>query len=459
MAIVLVSFIVGVFVALYIYLTRNYKHWQKHGIPTIDEALPGFGHMLPVISMKTYFGDFCRKIYDDAKSYSMVGIYDFMVPVLMIRETELIKTVLQTNFSNFSENAVFLDPKLDPLVADPFVPNNPFVLTDEKWLASRKRLTYAFSSMRLKILLESAKKMINGKAEFEIKSLCARYTAQVVAGAGFGVDRYCFDDSKKEISFRKKSQAIFEPSTRHSIMFSLLFLIPSLNKIFQMSFVPKHVDHFFRTLVADLMEQRRKDRIPRNDFLQLMAELELAEGDKFDIETLTGQSLSFIIDGYETSSIVMSFICFHLASYPKVQEKLREEVLSMLNKYHGAITYEGLKEMTYMDQILNESLKKVPAGTIIKKRCTEEFELRGSDGLVYRIKPGMERFVYFPFGEGPRICVGMKMAQLQIKAGLTIILRKYSMEVLPKTRLPLQLIPGAILPTVKSGLWVNFRKL
>ncbi|KAL6260840.1 hypothetical protein P5V15_008365 [Pogonomyrmex californicus] len=501
MAIVLVSLIVGMFVALYLYLTRNYKHWQKHGIPTIDGLLPGFGHMLPVISMKTYFGDFCRKIYDNAKGHSMVGIYDFTVPALMIRDPELIKTVLQTNFSNFSENAVFLDPKLDPLIA-----HNPFVLTGEKWLASRKRLTYAFSSMRLKILLESVKKvcgmfedyidgkMINGKAEFEIKSLCARYTAQVVAGAGFGVDGYCFDDSKEEISFRKKCQAIFEPSTRHSIMFSLVFLIPSLNKIFQMSFVPKHVDHFFRTLVADLMEQRRKDRIPRNDFLQLMAELELAEGDKFDIETLTGQSLSFIIDGYETSSTVMSFICFHLASYPKVQEKLREEVLSMLNKYDGAITYEGLKEMTYMDQVLNESLRKVAAGIIIKKRCTEEFELRGSDGLVYRIKPGMEvllpiqglhedpqywenpevydperfnperkknieRFVYLPFGEGPRICVGMRMAQLQIKAGLTIILRKYSMEVSPKTRLPIQLIPGAILPTVKGGLWINFRKL
>ncbi|XP_012536053.2 probable cytochrome P450 6a13 [Monomorium pharaonis] len=502
MTVVLVSLILGALIALYFYLTRNYKYWQKRRIPCANGVLPGFGHMFSVFCMKTDFVNFICKIYKDNKGHSMVGIYDFMSPLLMIREPELVKTVLQTDFSSFSENAIPIDPELDPLTA-----TNPFVLSGEKWLNSRKRLSYAFSSMRLKILLKSVnqvcmafenyidKKLSNvEKVEFELKNLFSKYTAQVVAGAGFGIDGYCFDDEKKDISFTKIGKDIFEPTLRNKLAFTLMFFIPSLNKIFKISIVPKHIDHFFRTLVADLMEQRRREKIPRNDFLHLMVELERAEGDKFDTETIAGHALSFYVDGTESSGSTMSFICFYLASNREVQEKLREEVLSVLRRYNGEITYEGLKEMTYMDQVFNESLRLLPTATFLKKRCTEEFELKGSDGIVCRVQPGTEilipvqalhkdpqywdhpeeydperfnperkhsneRFAYLPFGEGPRICVGMRMAQLQIKAGLAIILRKYRMDLSPRTQVPLKMIPSTFLPTPKGGLWVYFRQL
>ncbi|XP_077280981.1 cytochrome P450 6a2-like [Temnothorax americanus] len=502
MTVVPVSLILGALIALYFYLTRNYKYWQNRGVPCMDGPLPGFGHMLSVICMKTNLGDFCYNIYKDNKGRSMIGIYQLTSPSLMIIEPELVKTVLQTNFSSFSENTINIDYEVDPLAS-----YHPFVLSGEKWQNSRKRLTYAFSNTRLKILLKSVKqvcatleKYIDGKlsnvtktSEFELKSLFSRYTAQVVAAAGFGVDGHCFDDEKKEMSFREIGESIFEPSTRNKIMFALVFLIPSLNKIIRMRVISKRVEHFFRTLVADLMEQRRRDGIPRADFLHLMAERERAEGDKFDTEMLTGQAMSFFIGGYETST-VMSFIGFHLASHPKIQEKLREEVVTVLDRYDGEITYEGLKEMTYMDQVFNESMRIVPAGVLMKKRCTQETELKGSDGVVCRVQTGtevlipvqalqndpqywenpdeynperfnpdrkhsIETFAFLPFSEGPRFCVGMRMAQLQMKAGLAIILRKYSIKLSPRTQIPLKMIPGAILSTPKGGLWVYFRHL
>ncbi|KYM95132.1 PREDICTED: cytochrome P450 6j1-like [Cyphomyrmex costatus] len=500
MTVVLATMILGALIALYFYLTRTYKYWQKRGVPCVDGVLPGFGNMLSVISMKTHIADFCSKIYKDNKGRSMVGIYDFTSPALIIIEPTLVKVVLQTNFSSFAENAVHIDAETDHLLS-----YNPFCLSGEKWLNSRKRLTYAFSSMRLKILLESVKKVCatmenymdrqlsNNEKEFELKALFSRYSAQVVAGAGFGVDGYCFDDEKKDISFRKILQAIFKPSTRRTIMYALTFLIPSLNKILKLSIVPKHVDNFFRTLVAEHMKQRRKDGIPRNDFLHLMAELERAEGDKFDDLMLTSQAMSFVFDGYETSSTVMSFIGFDLARHPEIQEKLRKEVLSVLNKNNGEITYEGLKEMTYMDQVFNETLRLLPGGFVMKKRCTEEFELKGSDGVACRVSHGMEilipvpafhkdpqywenpekydperfnsekkhsidRFTFLPFGEGPRICVGMRMARLQMKAGLAMILRKYKLELSLKTRIPLKMISNTV-PVPKGGLWAYFRQL
>ncbi|CAL1679335.1 unnamed protein product [Lasius platythorax] len=502
MDVVLLSLFIGALAAFYFFLTQKNKYWQKRGVPCADGALPGFGHMLWVLFMRTTLPECLRKIYKNNMNRSMIGFYNFTSPSLIIVEPELVKTVLQTNFASFSKNAFIIDPALDPLLS-----HNPFATTGDKWIAGRKRFSYAFSSMRLKILLESVKSVCvtlenyvdnkmnkDGRLEIELKDLCSRYTAQVVAAAGFGVDGLCFDDEKDDVSFRHTGRAILEPTGRNSIMFALMFLVPSLNKIFKMSFIPKHIDRFFRTLVADLMEQRRKDGIPRNDFLHLMAELERIEGDKFDLEMLASQAMSFVIDGFETSSSVMSFAAFHLASHPKVQEKLRKEVTTVLDKYDGVITYEGLKEMTYMDQVLNESQRILPVAGFMTKLCTEKFELKGSDGLVCHVEPdtnvlipvnalhedprywkdpeefdperfspdrkhSIEKFTFLPFGEGPRICVGMRMALLQLKAGLVAILRKYSLELSSKTQIPLKMIPGTILATPKGGLWVFLQQL
>ncbi|KAL6430825.1 hypothetical protein ACFW04_006976 [Cataglyphis niger] len=501
MVVILLSLIFVAFVALYFYLAQNNKYWQNRRVFCADGALPGVGHMLSVLCMRTSFPECCNKIYNNNRDRSMVGVYNFMSPTLMILEPELVKTVLQTNFASFNQNSQKANPDLDPLMA-----NHPFVTTGNKWITGRKRLTYAFSSMRLKILLESVKSVCAmlenyldnklgkvGKVELELMDLCSKYTTQVVAAAGFGVDGFCFDDEKADASFRKIGKQILEPSIRNTIMFILVVLAPPLNKIFKISFIPKHIDRFFRTMVADLMEQRRKDSIPRNDFLHLMTELERIEGDKIDLEMLTSHVLSFFIDGYGSTSTVMSFIGFQLASHPKVQEKLRKEVMTVLDKYDDVITYEGLKEMTYMDQVFNESQRLIPEA-LMQKQCTEEFELRGSDGLVCRVQPGTEilipiqglhkdprywkdpqvfdperfnpdkkhsikKFTFLPFGEGPRICVGMRMALLLMKAGFATILRKYSLELSPRTQVPLKMELNSILPIPKGGLWVFFRQL
>ncbi|KMQ84580.1 cytochrome p450 9e2, partial [Lasius niger] len=398
MAIALVSLILIALVVLYFYLTKNYNYWQKRKVPCANGVLPGVGHFWDLITMKTTFSECCRKIYNDNRNHSMVGVYNFRSPALMVLEPKLVKTVMQTNFTNFHENGVNIDPDLDPLLA-----NNPFFNTGEKWIIARKRLTYAFSSMRLKILLESVKQVCEqfenyldkklskvGKVELELKDLFARFTAQVVAGVGFGVDGLCFDEKKEKESFYAMGKSFLAPSVVNTIIFMCVFLLPSLGKIFRMPILPKKVDRFFRTLIADVMEQRRTEKTPRNDFLQLMAELERMEGSKIDLDVLASYAVTFFIDGYETSSIVLSFVGFQLASHPDVQAKLRIEVLSVLDKYDGVITYDALKDMTYMDQVISESQRVVPTMGFLTKNCTEEFELRGSDGLACHILPRME---------------------------------------------------------------------
>ncbi|KAL6430829.1 hypothetical protein ACFW04_006978 [Cataglyphis niger] len=394
MAIALVSLIFIALLTLYFYLTKNYNYWQKRKIPCPDGALPGVGHFWDFITMKMSISECCRNIYNNYRNRSMVGVYNFRSPALLVLEPELVKTVLQTNFANFHENGFKINPDLDPLLA-----NNPFFTYGEKWVT-----------------------------------------------------------------------------------------------VFRTSFLPKKADRFFRTIIADVMEQRRREEKPRNDFLQLMADLERSEGTKIDINVLTSHAVSFFIDGYETSSTVLSFIGFQLASHQDVQAKLHEEVISVLNKYDGVITYDALKDMTYMDQVISETQRVIATVGFLTKICTEETELKGSDGLTCHIERGMqimipvqglqedprywehpevfdpdrfspdrkhniERFAFLPFGEGPRICVGMRMAQLQMKACLATLLKKYSLELSPKTRVPLKMISSTFLTAAEGGLWVIIRPI
>ncbi|KAL6430830.1 hypothetical protein ACFW04_006979 [Cataglyphis niger] len=502
MAIALVFLILIALLTLYFYLTKNYNYWQKRKIPCPDGALPGVGHFWDLITMKMTFAECCRNIYNNYQNRSMVGVYNFRSPALLVLEPELVKTVLQTNFTNFHENSFKINPDLDPLLA-----NHPFFTYGEKWIIGRKRLTYAFSGIRLKILLESIKQVCVqfenfldkklskvGKIEMELKELFARYTAQVITAAGYGIDGLSFDEEKENESFYAIGKSFLQPSIVNNLIFMLVFFLPSLGKVFRTSFLPKKADHFFRTIIADVMEQRRREEKPRNDFLQLMADLERSEGTKIDINVLTSHAVSFFADGYETSSTVLSFVGFQLANHQDVQAKLREEVISVLNKYDGVITYDALKDMTYMDQVISETQRIVPIVGILSKNCTEDTELKGSDGLTCHIERGMQilipvqglqedfrywecpevfdperfgpdrkhsivKFTYLPFGEGPRMCVGMRMAQLQMKACLATLLKKYSLELSPKTRVPLKMVASNFISAAEGGLWVIIRPI
>lgn len=69
-------------------------------------------------------------------------------------------------------------------------------------------------------------------------------------------------------------------------------------------------------------------------------------------EEILAESFLFFVAGYETSSTTAAFALFELSRHPEYQDKLREEILVVLQKYNGKLTYEGLSEMTYLDQVI-----------------------------------------------------------------------------------------------------------
>lgn len=187
---------------------------------------------------------------------------------------------------------------------------------------------------------------------------------------------------------------------------------------------------------------------------------------------------------------------FQIGSNPNVQEKLRRELESIYDE-EGKVIYEKLIEHEYLDQVFYESLRLHPPATITNRECTEAIELEGLKGKKYKMKVGdgvmipiysihrdpdyyadpenfiPERFdaehggvkafkdkgVLLPFGDGPRMCLGMRFALMQSKAAIAEIVRNFEISVNSKTQLPLIIDPKEFINVKVGKLWLDFKSI
>lgn len=200
---------------------------------------------------------------------------------------------------------------------------------------------------------------------------------------------------------------------------------------------------------------------------------------------LTAQAFTLYAAGFETTSSTMSFCIFELAKNQNVLARVQKEIDSILNRYDGELNYEAYQEMTYLENCINETLRKYPALPLLQRVAIKKYKIPNSD-LV--IEPGMlvicpiqgiqsdpdyhpkpmefnpERFTqleyaealktaYYPFGDGPRNCIGLRLGKLIAKVGLATILAKYNFELGPQhVNKELEFNRRAFLLAAESGI-------
>ena len=145
--------------------------------------------------------------------------------------------------------------------------------------------------------------------------------------------------------------------------------------------------------------------------------------------------------------------------------------------------YEGVQNLLYLDQCINETMRLFPPGILLDRVCNEEITLHGvrfPKGMpvilpIYAIhrdpeiwvdpdefkperfspeaKEARHQFSYFPFGQGPRNCIGMRLGQLELKIVLASMLRHFDVVPCQKTVYPIKLSQWQL--AAKDGLWVK----
>ncbi|XP_071443295.1 cytochrome P450 6k1-like [Hetaerina americana] len=212
-----------------------------------------------------------------------------------------------------------------------------------------------------------------------------------------------------------------------------------------------------------------------------------------DNEDLTAQVLLFFSAGFETTSSLLSFALYELSASESgraIQEKLREEVDRVMEEDGGKITYEGLKRMDLLDRVLKETLRIHPPAGILTRNAVEPYKIPGTnlviekgmqlfismhsiqldekyfpnpmhfdpDRFLPENKENIKQFSYLPFGDGPRVCIGERFAQMQVKLGLASVITQFEFEVCrEKTDVPIRYKKTAFVLTSEQGIWLKVR--
>lgn len=172
-----------------------------------------------------------------------------------------------------SNPGLYVDEKHDPLSG------HLFSLKGEKWKKLRSNLSPLFSPGKLKMMfptfLDCAINLQNhvGKCVesdnnvIEIRDLLARYTTDIIASVGFGIDNFSINEPNN--LFRKMGAKVFAPSLKTGLRALMTFLMPQLNKYIRIKCVDKDVEDFMFAIVKETIEYREKNNQQRNDFMQV----------------------------------------------------------------------------------------------------------------------------------------------------------------------------------------------
>jgi hypothetical protein len=143
---VLVVSLSAIFIALYLYFTRNFKFWHKLGIP-YEKPTPFVGNLKECAFQKMNIGEKLQKIHEKHSGKPYVGIFTFDKPVLLIRDLELVKNILIKDFQNFTDRLTSFDEKLDPIFSKIL-----FVNKGQRWRLWRTNLTPVYTSGKMKMM-------------------------------------------------------------------------------------------------------------------------------------------------------------------------------------------------------------------------------------------------------------------------------------------------------------------
>lgn len=356
--------------AIYLFYKHSYTYWEKLGVPFVQPRSI-FGSMKESLTIKKTLGEVVLKWYEDHKKagHDYVGLYFFYKPSLLLISPELVKNVMSKDFDHFVDRNVYCNEEDDPLSA------HLFSLKGNKWKHLRQKMTPTFTSGKLKkmfqTLVDCTEALQNcldestSKSEpVEVKTVLAKYTTDVIGSVAFGIECNSFKDPNSD--FIKYGSKVFTPKKFDRFKMSFSFAFPKFCKLLRMQITNRDVDHFYRSLVRDTVDYREKNNVVRNDFMQLLIQLKnkgrLEEyekisdskevDEKLTMNEVAAQAFLFFLAGYETSSTTMTFCLYELAKNREIQDKAREEVVNVLKKRDGKLTYDSLMDMHYLEKVI-----------------------------------------------------------------------------------------------------------
>ncbi|XP_017125217.1 probable cytochrome P450 6a21 [Drosophila elegans] len=474
---------------------RTMRYWQELGIPC-EEPHVFMGNMQGVRTKRSFSEIWTSYYKKFSGSGPFAGFYWFRRPAVFVLETSLAKQILIKDFNKFTDRGFFHNTEDDPLSGQ------LFLLDGHKWRSMRNKLSPTFTSGKMKYMFPTVLKVGHEFTEvfgqdvaknpiIEVRELLARFTTDVIGTCAFGIE--CSSLKDPEAEFRVMGRRSVTEQRLGPIGIGFVNSFPNLARRFHMKMTAEPIEKFFMRIVRETVAFREQNHIRRNDFMDQLIDLknkplmtsETGENVNLTIEEIAAQAFVFFAAGFETSSTTMGFALYELAQNQDIQNRVREEILEVGQKYNGDLTYESLKDLVYLDQVISETLRLYTVLPVLNRECLEDFVV--PENPKYVIKKGMPILIpagamhrderlypnpdqfnpdnfsadrvkerdsveWLPFGDGPRNCIGMRFGQMQTRLGLALLIKNFKFSVCEKTTIPMKYNKELFLVASESGI-------
>ena len=427
------------------------KSNHPDGLPKV--LPPGPRGRLPTGNLLDYTRDHLGFLTRCAREYGdVVGLRFVNVPVYLLNHPDYVEYVLVRNNRNFIKSR-------GERKSLGFLGNGLLTSEDSFWRRQRRLAQPAFHRERIsaygEVMVECTGGMISGWQDGETRDVhrdMMRLTLEIVASTLFGVPL-------GSAEFEEVGDVLATISQRFTGRGGVFFQVPEK--------VPTPGNLRFRravrmldALIYRIIQDRRARGEDVGDLLSMLLAVRDEEtGEGMTDLQLRDETMTVFLAGHETTANALSWTWLLLSGHPEVESRLQEELREVLAGRPP--TVDDLPRLRYTDMVVKESMRLYPPAWAFGREALADCEIGGyhvpagtqlimSQWVMHRdpryyeepskFRPerwggdsteGLPKYAYFPFGGGPRLCIGQSFAKMEAVLLLATIAQQFRLRSTP----------------------------
>lgn len=363
-----------------------------------------------------------------------------------------IEYVVSANAKNFIKARSLRSPFFKRLVG-----NGLLTSEGETWKRQRRLAQPAFHRQRISsygdVMVDYTKRIIASWEHGDLRDLhqdMMRLTLEIVVKTLFNAD-VSGDADKVRIVLSEIVQPFASQATLKWIADNRL--PTKTHRSFNRA--AKEIDN----IVYRIIDERRFNKSDRGDLLSMLLAAHDDDGSQMTNQQLRDEVMTIFLAGHETTALTLSWAWFLLAQNPEVERKFHEELQQVLAGREPRA--EDLPRLKYTEMIAKESMRLYPPAFGLGREAIDDCEIggfkisRGSQVFMFQwvtqrdprfftepdkfqperwtedFSSNLPRFAYFPFGGGPRACIGNYFAMMEIVLLLATIGQRFKFSLAP----------------------------
>lgn len=211
-------------------------------------------------------------------------------------------------------------------------------------------------------------------------------------------------------------------------------------------------------IVKTIIEKRRASKERYDDLLGMLMEVQDEDtGERMSDTQLMDEVVTIFLAGHETTAVALTWLFHCVEENPEVEERLLVEADRVLDGKMPQM--ENIRELTYTKMVVDETLRLYPPAWIIGRHAVDKDEIGGftipkdtnclipvyyihRDPKIWGAEPekfnperfsaenskGRSKFEYFPFGGGPRLCIGNNFALMEMQIVVPMLLKLFKLQ-------------------------------